>query len=412
MLLGGLALATGCGQKAEDKPAAAAEEEVVVVEVEAEEPVLNVYNWSDYIAEDTIANFEERTGITVNYDVFDSNEVVEAKLLAGNTGYDIVVPTASFLERQIKAGVFGKLDRDQLSNWSNLDGDIMARVGKHDPGNQHAAVYMWGTTGIGFDEVKVAEVFPDAPTDSWAMLFDPEVIAKLAACGVTLLDAPTEVVSAVLAYLGRDPNSEDLADLAAAEEVLMSIRPFVRYIHSSQQINDLANGEICVAMGWSGDMMIAADRASEAENGIEIAYSIPTQGTVIWFDMLAIPADAPHPNNAHLFINYLLEPEVAAAISNYVFYANPNSASVEFVEAEILEDPGIYPPDEVKAKLYPDLCPQRGIHAQPDPDLDPLQDRPVGTHTGAAAGPTAGRCADRGDDGRKLKGAGRIPALA
>jgi len=356
LLLGGLALATGCGQKAEDKPATAAEEEVVVIEVEAEEPVLNIYNWSDYIAEDTIANFEERTGITVNYDVFDSNEVVEAKLLAGNTGYDIVVPTASFLERQIKAGVFGKLDRDQLSNWSNLDGDIMARVGKHDPDNQHAAVYMWGTTGIGFDEVKVAEVFPDAPTDSWAMLFDPEVIAKLSACGVTLLDAPTEAVSAVLAYLGRDPNSEDLADLAAAEEVLMSIRPFVRYIHSSQQINDLANGEICVAMGWSGDMMIAADRASEAENGIEIAYSIPNQGTVIWFDMLAIPADAPHPNNAHLFINYLLEPEVAAAISNYVFYANPNSASVEFVEAEILEDPGIYPPDEVKAKLYPDLA--------------------------------------------------------
>ncbi len=355
LLMGGLALATGCGQKAEDAPAAAADEEVVVVEVEAEEPVLNVYNWSDYIAEDTIANFEERTGITVNYDVFDSNEVVEAKLLAGNTGYDVVVPSASFLERQIKAGVFRKLDRDQLSNWSNLDADIMARVAKHDPDNQHAVVYMWGTTGIGYDEIKVAEVFPDAPTDSWAMLFDPEVIAKLSACGVTLLDAPTEAVSAALAYLGRDPNSEDLADLAAAEELLMGIRPYVRYIHSSQQINDLANGEICVAMGWSGDMMIAADRASEAENGIEIAYTIPKQGTVIWFDMLAIPNDAPHPNNAHMFINYLLEPEVAAAISNYVFYANPNAASVEFVEAEILEDPGIYPPDEVKAKLYPDL---------------------------------------------------------
>ena len=355
LLMGGFALATGCGQKAEDAPAAAADEEVVVVEVEAEEPVLNVYNWSDYIAEDTIANFEERTGITVNYDVFDSNEVVEAKLLAGNTGYDVVVPSASFLERQIKAGVFRKLDRDQLSNWSNLDADIMARVAKHDPDNQHAVVYMWGTTGIGYDEIKVAEVFPDAPTDSWAMLFDPEVIAKLSACGVTLLDAPTEAVSAALAYLGRDPNSEDLADLAAAEELLMGIRPYVRYIHSSQQINDLANGEICVAMGWSGDMMIAADRASEAENGIEIAYTIPKQGTVIWFDMLAIPNDAPHPNNAHMFINYLLEPEVAAAISNYVFYANPNAASVEFVEAEILEDPGIYPPDEVKAKLYPDL---------------------------------------------------------
>jgi len=356
LLAGGLALAVGCGQKAEEEAAPAAGVEGMAVEVEAEEPVLNVYNWSDYIAEDTIANFEERTGITVNYDVFDSNEVVEAKLLAGNTGYDIVVPTASFLERQIKAGVFQKLDRDKLSNWSNLDEDIMARVALHDPDNQYSAVYMWGTTGIGYNEGKVAEVFPDAPMDSWATLFDPEVISKLSECGVTLLDAPTEVVSAVLAYLGRDPNSETDEDLAAAEEVLMSIRPHIRYIHSSQQINDLANGEICVAMGWSGDMMIAADRASEAEGGIEIAYSIPKEGTVIWFDMLAVPSDAPHPNNAHLFINYLLEPEVIAAVSNYVFYANPNAASAEFVEAEILEDPGIYPPPEVKAKLYPDLA--------------------------------------------------------
>ncbi len=356
LLAGGLALVVGCGQKAEEEAAPAAGEGTVAVEVEAEEPVLNVYNWSDYIAEDTIANFEERTGITVNYDVFDSNEVVEAKLLAGNTGYDIVVPTASFLERQIKAGVFQKLDREKLSNWGNLDEDIMARVAKHDPGNQYSAVYMWGTTGIGYNEGKVAEVLPDAPVDSWQALFDPEVISKLSECGVTLLDAPTEVVSAVLAYLGRDPNSEAAEDLAAAEEVLMSIRPHIRYIHSSQQINDLANGEICVAMGWSGDMMIAADRASEAESGIEIAYSIPKEGTVIWFDMLAVPSDAPHPNNAHLFINYLLEPEVIAAVSNYVFYANPNAASVEFVEAEILEDPGIYPPPEVKAKLYPDLA--------------------------------------------------------
>jgi putrescine transport system substrate-binding protein len=356
LLAAGLALAVGCGQKAEEEAAPTAGAGGVAIEVEAEEPVLNVYNWSDYIAEDTIANFEERTGITVNYDVFDSNEVVEAKLLAGNTGYDIVVPSASFLERQIKAGVFQKLDRDKLSNWSNLDEDIMARVALHDPDNQYSAVYMWGTTGIGYNEGKVAEVFPEAPMDSWATLFDPEVISKLSECGVTLLDAPTEVVSAVLAYLGRDPNSETDEDLAAAEEVLMSIRPHIRYIHSSQQINDLANGEICVAMGWSGDMMIAADRASEAEGGVEVAYSIPKEGTVIWFDMLAVPSDAPHPNNAHLFINYLLEPEVIAAVSNYVFYANPNAASTEFVEAEILEDPGIYPPPEVKAKLYPDLA--------------------------------------------------------
>ena len=320
-----------------------------------EEKVLNVYNWSDYIAEDTIENFEARTGIEVNYDVFDSNEVLEAKLLAGSTGYDVVVPSASFLERQIKAGVFRPLDQDALSNRGNLDPDIMARVALHDPDNAHAVPYMWGTTGIGFNEAMVAEALPDAPTDSWSLLFDPAVISKLADCGVTLLDAPTEVFSAALVYLGKDANSEDLDDLKAAEALLTSIRPYIRYIHSSQQINDLANGEICVAMGWSGDIMIAADRAAEAENGIEISYSIPSEGTIIWFDMLAIPNDAPHPGNAHLFIDYLLEPEVIAAVSNYVYYANPNSASVEFVEAEIIEDPGIYPTPEVKAKLFPDL---------------------------------------------------------
>ena len=321
-----------------------------------EEKVLNVYNWSDYIAEDTIANFEERTGIKVNYDVFDSNEVVEAKLLAGNTGYDVVVPTAAFLERQIKAGVFRKLDRTALTNYDNLDPDIMSRVALHDPGNAYAVPYMWGTTGFGYNEAMVAEALPDAPVDSWAMLFDPDVISKLASCGVTLLDAPTEVFSAALVYLGKDPNSEDLDDLKAAEELLAKIRPFIRYIHSSQQINDLANGEICVAMGWSGDMMIAADRAAEADNGVEISYTIPKEGTIVWFDMLAIPADAPHPQNAHLFINYLLEPEVIAAVSNYVFYANPNAAATDLVETEIIEDPGIYPPPEVKAKLFPDLA--------------------------------------------------------
>jgi len=323
--------------------------------VAEEEKVLNVYNWSDYIAEDTIANFEEATGIKVNYDVFDSNEVLEAKLLAGNSGYDVVVPSASFLERQIKAGVFQELDRGKLSNYGNLDKDIMSRVGLHDPDNRYAVPYMWGTTGFGYNEAMVAEVLPDAPVDSWRMLFDPEVVSKLAACGVTLLDAPSEVFAAVLAYIGKDPNSENPEDLKAAEAVLEKIRPHIRYIHSSQQINDLANGEICVAMGWSGDMMIAADRASEAENGVEISYTIPSEGTIIWFDMLAIPKDAPHPGNAHAFINFVLQPEVIAEVTNYVFYANPNAASVELVDAEIIEDPSIYPPDEVKAKLFPDL---------------------------------------------------------
>ena len=320
-----------------------------------EEKVLNIYNWSDYIAEDTISNFEAATGIKVNYDVFDSNEVLEAKLLAGSTGYDIVVPSASFLERQIKAGVFQPLNKDALTNYGNLDPEIMARVAKHDPDNVYAVPYMWGTTGFGYNAAMVAEVLPDAPVDSFRMLFDPEVVSKLASCGVTLLDAPSEVFGTVLAYMGKDPNSQEAADLEAAAAVLDKIRPYVRYIHSSQQINDLANGEICVAMGWSGDMIIAADRASEAENGVEISYTIPEEGTIIWFDMLAIPSDAPHPDNALAFINYLLEPEVIAAVTNYVFYANPNAASLEFVDEEIKDDPGIYPPAAVKAKLFPDL---------------------------------------------------------
>jgi putrescine transport system substrate-binding protein len=321
-----------------------------------EEKVLNVYNWSDYIAEDTISVFEERTGIKVNYDVFDSNEVLEAKLLAGNTGYDVVVPSASFMERQIKAGVFRRLDKDALTNYGNLDPEILKRVALHDPDNEHAVPYMWGTTGIGYNEAMVAAALPDAPVGSWDMLFDPAVVSKLSECGVTLLDAPTEVFSAALVYLGKNPSSEDLGDLEAAEALLAGIRPYIRYIHSSQQINDLANGEICVAMGWSGDIMIAADRASEADNGVEISYTIPEEGTIIWFDMLAIPSDAPHPGNAHLFINYLLEPEVIAAVSNYVYYANPNTAATEFVGAEVTEDPGSYPPPEVKEKLFPDLA--------------------------------------------------------
>jgi putrescine transport system substrate-binding protein len=250
--------------------------------------------------------------------------------------------------------VFQKLDRDSLTNWGNLDKEIMAQVALHDPDNAHAVPYMWGTTGIGYNEAMIEDVLPDAPVDSWELLFNPDVMAKLAECGVTFLDAPTEVFGAALAYLGRDPNSENADDLKAAEELLAKVRPYIRYIHSSQQINDLANGEICVAMGWSGDMFMAADRASEAENGVEISYSIPKEGTIIWFDMMAIPTDAPHPGNAHLFINYILEPEVIASITDYVWYANPNAASTELVDEEIISDPAIYPPDEVKAKLFPD----------------------------------------------------------
>ncbi|MCU0976152.1 MAG: polyamine ABC transporter substrate-binding protein [Steroidobacteraceae bacterium] len=339
---------SACGKKEEAAPTAAAPA--------AEDKVLNVYNWSDYIAEGTVGDFQTKTGIKVNYDVFDSNEVLETKLLAGRTGYDVVVPSASFLERQIKAGVFMKLDKSKLPNLANLDPEIMERVGKHDPGNEYAVPYLWGTTGIGYNPEKVKAALGTDTIDSWAMIFEPENAKKLQSCGLTLLDAPGEVVDSALIYLGRDPNSEAPEDLAAAEELLMKIRPFVRYLHSSQYINDLANGEICVALGWSGDILQAQARGAEAATPVEIAYAIPKEGAIMWFDMLAIPADAPHPNNAHEFINYLMEPAVIAAISNYVAYANGNSASFEMVDEAVRTDPSVYPTAEVKAKLYPHLA--------------------------------------------------------
>ena len=348
---------TGCDRKKEE-PASeqTAADAAAPAQPAGEMKVLNVYNWSDYIAEDTIDNFEEKTGIDVTYDVFDSNEVLETKLLAGSTGYDVVVPSASFMERQIKAGVFQKLDTSQIPNLEHLDADIMQRVALHDPGNQHSVPYMWGTTGIGYNEAKVLGIDAKAPVDSWDIVFQPEVVSKFANCGVSVLDAPTEVIGAVLAWLGKDPNSQDPADLALAEEKLMAIRPYVRKIHSSQYIEDLANGDICLAVGWSGDILQARDRADEAGQELVIKYSIPKEGTIIWFDMLAIPADAKHPRNAHAFINYLLEPQVAANNSNYINYANGVAPSLEFIDEGVKGDPGIYPTAEVKAKLFPDLA--------------------------------------------------------
>jgi putrescine transport system substrate-binding protein len=348
---------TACGKadkakEAETAPAATASAPAA----NNEEKVLNVYNWSDYIAEDTVANFEKETGIKVNYDMYDSNEVLETKLLAGNSGYDVVVPSASFLERQIKAGVFRKLDKSQLPNIKNMDPEIMQRVALHDPGNEHAVDYMWGTSGIGYNVDKLQKALPNAPVDTWALVFDPKNAAKLKSCGLTLLDDPGEITAIVLNYLGKDPNSQSADDLAAAEKTLMSIRPFVRYIHSSQYIGDLANGEVCVSVGYSGDILQSRTRAEEAKKGVNIKYSVPKEGTIIWFDMLAIPADAPHPNNAHLFINYIMRPEVTAAISNAMSYANGNAAALQFVDDAVKSDPGVYPPPEVKAKLFPDLA--------------------------------------------------------
>jgi putrescine transport system substrate-binding protein len=321
-----------------------------------EEKVLNVYNWSDYIDPGVIEAFQKETGIAVTYDVFDSNEVLETKLLTGNSGYDVVVPSAYFLERQIKAGVFRKLDPALLPNLSNLDPALLARAAQHDPGNEHGVVYMWGTTGIGYDAGKLAEILPDAPVDSWSLIFDPAIISKFKDCGVSLLDDPTDMVSTALLWLGKDPNSQSEADLAQAEAALLAIRPYIRSIHSSQYIEDLANGEVCIAVGYSGDILQAQDRAEEAGKDADIRYSIPKEGALMWFDTLAIPADAPHPGNAHAFIDYLLRPDVAAANSNFVYYANANAAATALIDAELRDDPGIYPTPEVKERLQPNLA--------------------------------------------------------
>ncbi|MDH5277006.1 MAG: polyamine ABC transporter substrate-binding protein [Gammaproteobacteria bacterium] len=350
-------LVVSCGQKPAEQAAPQGDAATTSTTLATdEEKVLNVYNWSDYIDESVIEDFTAETGIKVQYDVFDSNEVLETKLLAGSTGYDIVVPSASFLERQIKAGVFQKLDPARLPNLKNMDPEITQRVALHDPGNEHSVNYLWGTSGVGYNVDKIKAAMPDAPIDSFAMFYDPAVVSKFKECGVSILDAPSEVVGTVLIYLGKDANSEDPADLAAAEKVLTAIRPYIKYINSSKYIEDLANGEICLALGWSGDVLQARDRAVEAENGITIKYAIPREGAVMFFDMLAIPADAKHVNNAYLFIDYLMRPEVAAKNSNYVNFANSNAASYSLISEEVINDPGIYPTAEVKTKLVPDLA--------------------------------------------------------
>ncbi|WP_186400688.1 polyamine ABC transporter substrate-binding protein [Stappia sp. P2PMeth1] len=318
----------------------------------AQERQVRVYNWSDYIDESILADFTKETGIRVVYDVFDSNEMLETKLLAGGTGYDVVVPTGTFLGRQIQAGVFQKLDKSKLPNLSNVWPDIAARIEKYDPGNEYAVNYMWGTTGIGYNVEKIKERMPDAPVDSWDMVFKPEIISKFADCGVHLLDTAEELFPAALNYLGLEPDSSNPDDFAKAGELLMSIRPYIQKFHSSEYINALANGDICMAVGWSGDVLQARDRAAEAGKDVTVEYSIPKEGAMMWFDNMAIPADAPHVEEAHAFIDYIMRPEVIAKATNYVFYANGNIASKEFVDQEILDDTAIYPSEETVAKLF------------------------------------------------------------
>ncbi|RVU29601.1 polyamine ABC transporter substrate-binding protein [Neptunomonas marina] len=317
---------------------------------------LNFYNWSDYIAEETIERFEKETGIKVTYDVYDSNETLEAKLLAGNSGYDLVVPTSHFMELQIKAGIFLPIDKTKLPNYKHLDASLMETLGRKDPGNQYGIPYLWGTTGIGYNPAQVAAALgEDAPVNSWDLVFKPEYMAKLQDCGVTFLDSPDEMIPFAQLYAGKDPNSHNVADFkpnADAAKVLKGVRPYVKQFHSSQYVNDLANGDSCVAVGFSGDVFQAAARAEEANNGVEVKYSIPKEGSEIWFDMLVIPKDAPNAENAHKFINYLLRPDVIAEITNYVWYANPNKDATALVDKEITSDPAIYPDEATMNNLY------------------------------------------------------------
>ena len=318
----------------------------------AEDRVVNVYNWSDYIDSSIIQDFEKETGIKVVYDVFDSNEILETKLLAGASGYDVVVPTAIFLSRQIQAGVFQKLDKSKLPNIKNMWDMIAERTAKYDPGNEYSINYMWGTTGIGYNKAKVKERLGTDTLDSWKAVLDPENAKKLADCGIYMLDSPTDILPSVLKYLGLDPDSKKPDDLAKAEEAMLAIRPYIRKFHSSEYINALANGDICVAVGWSGDIFQARNRAKEANQGVDIGYSVPKEGALMWFDQMAIPADAQHVEEAHEFLNYIMRPDVAAKASNFVVYANGNKASQELIDKKITSDPAVYPDESTLANLF------------------------------------------------------------
>lgn len=314
---------------------------------------VRVYNWSDYIDEDLLTKFEEETGIDLIYDVFDSNEVLETKMLAGSSGYDVVVPSGTFLQRQITAGAFQPLDFTKLPNAVNLWDVIQDRTAQYDPGNAYSINYMWGTTGLGVNVGKVQEILgEDAPINSLELVFNPENMENLAACGVHFLDAPAEIIPAALNYIGEDPDSQDPDVIAKTEEVLQAVRPYIQKFHSSEYINALANGDICVAFGWSGDILQARDRAAEAENGVEIAYNAPVEGALMWFDQMAIPVDAPNVDAAHTFLNFILDAQNMADASNYVYYANGNLASQALLVEDVIGDTAIYPDAATLEKLY------------------------------------------------------------
>lgn len=327
-----------------------------VFSAQAQTRRVNVYNWTDYIAPDVLKDFTRDTGIEVTYDTFDSNDTLETKLLAGKSGYDVVVPTANFMQQQIKAGVFQKLDKSKLPNLANAWPEVTKRLAVYDPDNQYAVNYMWGTVGIGYNVKKAQQVLPNVKIDSWDIIFKPENISKFKSCGIHMLDSADDILPAALKYLGFDPNSSKSDELEKAAALVSKIRPNVRKFHSSEYLNALASGEICLVVGFSGDIKQAQNRAAEAKRGVEIGYAIPKEGAQLWFDNLAIPKDAKNVAEAHAFIDYMMKPEVAAKNSNFIAYANGNLASQKLLDKAVLEDPGVYPTPEVMAKLYLNLA--------------------------------------------------------
>jgi putrescine transport system substrate-binding protein len=317
-----------------------------------DEKVLNLYIWSDYLAPDTLASFEKSTGIKVRVSYFETNETLESRMLTGSSGFDVVVPTAPYFQRQIRSGAYLPLDKKKLPNLVNLDPELMSRVTLNDPGNAHGVVYAWGTYGLGYNEKMVARALPNVPVDSWRLIFDPAYAARLAKCGISTLDAPAGVVRLVLKYLGKDPNAPSPQDLAQVGSVLDKIRPYIRTIDSTNIIEAMANGDICLALGYNGDFVQARKRAQEAKNGNTIGFVIPKEGSLLWFDMLAIPRDAPNAANAHLFIDYLMNPTVIANITNFIGFANANSAASALLDASIASDPVIYPPRDQQQRLF------------------------------------------------------------
>jgi len=334
--------------------------------VAQEEKVLNIYNWSDYIAEDTIQNFEKETGIKVRYDTFDNNEILHAKLVAGKTGYDVVVPSSGWARLQMEGGLLRKLDKAQLSNLKNLDPDIQSQIASLDPGNQYLVNWLWGYTTVGINTAKVKAALgaEPMPANVWELFFNPKYVSKLKGCGVSILDSASEVLPAALHYLGKDPFSKNPADYQDAANLLKAIRPHITLFSSSGYINDMAGGSICVALGWSGDINIARQRAIEGKTGQDIVALIPKNGGLLFFDMMAIPADAPHPKNAHLFMNYIMRPEVHASLTNKVFYANPNKESRKFIKAEVANNPTVFPSAAEMAVMVPPKALNNDIRRQ------------------------------------------------